>query len=231
MRLFSVKHEKSVYDLFGDLSQTLVTGTESLSRLMGEALSERAALAKPIHRGATDAAGVNRRISNILAISLITPFEAEVLHTLSMRMAEAIRAIDRAADLTIRLGLGSLPAPLLDVCTVLERAAALTAEATRSLSHVSELSSFYAEMRRVDNHAQELLRRAVADLLNPDASQDDGALVLGPGASSHTSTASGAPMAALALMRTREAITSLERVATAFQKIAVTVDLLRVKNS
>ncbi len=231
MRLFSVKHEESVYDLFGEMSHTLVISTESLSRLMGEAPSERAVLAKPIHRGATDAAAVNRRIANILAISLITPFEAEVLHALSMRIVETIREIDRTADLTVRLSLGSLPAPLLDVCTVLERAAALTTEAMWSLSHVSRLSSFYAEMRRVDNHAQELLRRSTADLLNPDERQDDGSLVLGPGASAHTSTASGAPMAALTLMRSRESIASLERVTAAFQRIAVTVDLLRVKDS
>ncbi|MCG7426718.1 hypothetical protein MHY20_03670 [Helcobacillus sp. ACRRO] len=234
MRLFAPKHQKSIYDLFGDLSQILVVSSEALSRAFGEAPSERPVLIRPIEKGAADAAKVTRRIANILAVSLITPFEAEVLHELSHRMSNVAAQIHRTADLTVRLGMGSLPPRLLDAATVLERAAGHTVEATWEMSDVAALSTFYDEMRRMDTHVQELLRRALTDLLRPSPPENEQAGARAAQGAPNVGSVSTSTMETpdlLGVLRTREIIAAMEEIAHAHQAVAQTVDLLRVKDS
>jgi len=206
VRLFPRRYEKPLFDLFGDIAQLLESGAESLARTLGEDPEERARTATQLHEQSADAVALSRRIANRLAAALITPFEAEVLHALALGMSDALDAMERAADLTVRFELGSVPHPLLETAELIARAAEITVEATWHLSDTDELREFSAAMRRLDTHAERLLRGVLTDL--------------------YASTESAGTM-----LRTREVAFELRRVLEKFEQVARTADLLRIKDS
>ncbi|MDO5662934.1 MAG: DUF47 family protein [Brachybacterium sp.] len=206
MRLFASRHERPLFTLFADAAQLLSHGAEILSRTLGEGRRERPRIAAKLHEDAVEVADLTRRIANRLADSLITPFEADVLHALALAMSDAVDAMERCANLVVRYRLRSIPTSILEAAQVIERAATVTAEATWQLGSVAKLSEFYVEMRRLENHADQLVRQALTDLYDSSVSTAD-------------------------MLRMRDVIQEMERAARAFETIARTTDLLRVKDS
>lgn len=206
MRLFPRRFEKPLFDLFGDIAQLLESGAESLARTLGENPREREGTAAELHEQSADAVALSRRIANRLAAALITPFEAEILHTLALCMSDALDAMERSADLTVRFDLGSVPPALLETAELISRAAELTVEATWHLSDTDELREFSSAMRRLDTHAERLLRGVLTDLY-----------------------ASAEP--AGEMLRIREVAFELRHVLERFEQVARTADLLRIKDS
>lgn len=206
MRLFPQRYEKPLFDLFGDIAQLLVSGAEVLSRTLGESPRERARIAARLHEQSGEAAALSRRIGNRLAAALITPFEAEVLHGLSLALSDAMQAMDRAADLTVRFSLGSVPDPLLETAELIARAAEITVEAMWHLGEVHELQEFSAAMRRLDNHGERLARGALTDVFASGASAGQ-------------------------MLREREVALALRDVLSQFEQAAREADLLRIKDS
>lgn len=206
MRLFPQRYEKPLFDLFGDIAQLLMSGSEALSRTLGESPRERPRIAVRLHEQSGEASALSRRIANRLAAALITPFEAEVLHGLSLAMSDALQAMDRAADLTVRFGLGSVPDPLLETAELIARAAEITVEAMWHLGDVRELHEFSAAMRRLDNHAERLARGALTDVFSQSVTAGQ-------------------------MLREREVALALRHVLTVFEQVAREADLLRIKDS
>lgn len=206
MRLFPRRYEKPLFDLFGDIAQLLVSGSECLSRTLGEDPRERARLAAQLHEQSADAMALTRRVANRLAEALITPFEAEVLHSFALRMSDALDAMERAADLTVRFELGSVADPLLEIAELISRAAEITVEAVWHLSDVDELREYPAAMRRLDTHGERLLRGALTEI--------------------YSSRAEAGPMLA-----SREVAFQLRGVLERFELVARNADLLRIKDA
>jgi len=206
VRLFPRRYEKQLFDLFADSAHLIVAGAEALARSLGEDPEERPRLAAQLHEHSADALALSRRISNRLAEALITPFEAEVLHAMSLAMSDVLDAMERTADLVVRFRLGSIPLPLLETAELITRAAELTVEAAWHLGDVDELREYRAAMRRLDTHAERLMRGELVDLY-----------------------ASAAP--AGEMMQVREVTFELRRVLERFEVVARSADLLRIKDS
>lgn len=206
MRGFSKRRSTSLYDLLGELAQHLSQSAELMSRTLGEDPDERSRLAQALERESADAAALHRRVTNRLATSLITPFEADALHDLSHSIQKAVDSIEKAVSMTVMLKLGTLPTVLMESLAIVERMAELTVHACWELSDSSGLAQYYEEMRRVEAHALALTRQAVVQYL----------------------TTSGDPLEA---MRGREAVWKIEIVVECFGEIAKATDLLRVKDA
>lgn len=206
MRLFPRRYEKQLFDLFADSAHLIAAGGEVLARALGEEPAERPRMAAQLHEHSADCLAIARRIANRLAEALITPFEAEVLHTMAFAMSDVLDAMERTADLTVRYGVGSLPVPLLEIAELVSRSADITVEAAWHLGEVDELREYTAAMRRLDTHAERLMRGALADLYASDA----------PAGS---------------MMRMRDVAVELRRVMERFEAVARSADLLRIKDS
>ena len=206
MRGISFRRAKSVYDLLGELAQHLSASAEIMSRTLGEDPSERALLAQSLERESADAAALHRRVTNTLATSLITPFEADALHELSHAIQHTVEGIERTVAMAVQLKLGTFRTPLMETLALIERMSELTVQACWTLSDSDGLASYYEEMRRVETHASTLARQATVHcLLN----------ATDPG---------------LAL-REREVVWRTELVLERYAEIAKAADLLRVKDS
>lgn len=206
MRLFPRRYEKPLFDLFGDSAQLIASGAETLARGLGANPEDRRRTADQLHEGSADAMALSRRIANRLAAALITPFEAEVLHGLTLAMSDVLDAMERVADLAVRFRLGSIPVPLLEIAELVSRASEITVEAMWHLGDGDDLREFSAAMRRLDTHAERLMRGALTDLFASTASAGD-------------------------MMAMREVAIQLRGVMERFEGVARTADLLRIKDS
>lgn len=206
MRLFPTRYEKPLFDLFADIAQLLVSGSEALSRTLGEAPVERPRSARRLREGAAEASALARRIGNRLAEALITPFEAEVLHSIALSMSDCVDAMERTADLTVRLGIGSVPDPLLETAQLIERAAEISVEAAWHLGEPEKLHEYSAAMRRLVNHGEGLVRSSLQQIYDSGAAPGD-------------------------MLRTREIAVELRHVLGRFEATARGTDLLRIKDA
>lgn len=206
MRLFPRRYEKQLFDLFADTAHLIADGAEALSRTLGEDPHDRARLAARLHEHATEATALDRRITNRLAEALITPFEAEVLHAMSLAMTDVLAAMERTADLVARFRLGSIPVALLESAELISRAADITVEAAWHLGEIDRLREYVAAMRRLGTHAERLARGALAELFDSSLSAGE-------------------------MMRLREVCIELRAVMRHFETVARTADLLRIKDS
>lgn len=206
MRLFPRRSEKQLFDLFADSAHLIAAGAEALARSLGEDPRERPRLVAQLHEHSADALALNRRIVNRLAEALITPSEAEVLHAMSLAMTDALGAMERTADLVVRFGLGSIPVPLLETAELISRAAQITVETAWHLGDVDALRDDAAAMRRLDVHAEDLMRAALTELY-------------------------GTAVDAGQMLRIRETALELRRIMERFESVARAADLLRIKDS
>lgn len=206
MRLFPTRYEKPLFDLFADIAHQLVSGSEILSRTLGESPRERSRTAPRLQEHAADAAALSRRIGNRLAEALITPFEAEVLHALALAMADTVAHMERAADLTVRFEIGTVPDALLEAAQLIERAAEITVEATWHLGDPAQLHAYSAGMQRLVNHGEGLVRATLQEIFT------EGAEPAG-------------------MLRMREITLELRRVLDEFERCARGTDLLRIKDA
>lgn len=201
---FSRRFEQPLHDLFNELAQILVGGGEILARTLGLPQRDRARSLAQVHEHTARAADLTHRVSNRLADSLITPFEADALHDLALSMSDALDAMERTAQLAAAPGSGTLPGPLLEAAQVIERACEITVEALWKLQNVRELEDYAVQMRRLRRHGERLALRATLDLYEQGGSAAD-------------------------LLRTRDLITSIEQILARLDQTGRLADLLRVK--
>lgn len=204
MRLFSRRFEQPLHDLFNEHAQNLLGGAELLSQILGQPLRDRARALPRLHDHAARSLELTHRISNRLADSLITPFEADALHDLAMTVSDAVNAMERTAELASAQGAGTVPDVLLEVAGAIERSSEIIVEALWKLQKVKELENYYVEIRRQRRHADRLTLRATLELYEKGGAAAD-------------------------LMRARDLIESMERIAAHLDQTGRLADLLRVK--
>lgn len=206
VRLLPRRGERPLTDLLAELAQVLVDTADLFSKVLGHGPRERARIAPRIHDQATRATELCERLSNRLADSLITPYEAELLYDLALSIADGVDAMEHAAELVVLSRIGTVPTPLLEAAKSIERAGELTVQAAWSLRRVSELEEYYPQIRRIKHLGDRLCRQALADLLRRGGT-------------------------AAELLPTHDVITATGQIFTHLEHVARLADLLRVKDT
>ncbi|WP_253705389.1 DUF47 family protein [Brachybacterium sp. P6-10-X1] len=164
MQLFPRRVERPMNDLFGELAEVLVQATDTHSKLLGHGYRERTRIAPKLHEQSTRAEELSRRISQRLAQSLITPYEAELLYDLALTIADAVDSMENTAELLVLSRVGALPTPLLEAAKGIERSAELTVAASWTLHRVRDLGDYYPQIRKLTRQGERLVRQSLAEL-------------------------------------------------------------------
>lgn len=173
MRLCPRRFERSLYSLYSDLAQLLVNSAEMLSRTLGQPTRDRSRILPRLHENATRASELTHRISNRLAESLITPFEAEVLYDFAHSLDDAVSRMELTAEMTVAYRVGSISKQLLETAQAIERGAEITLEATWTLSSLRRLGEYHREMHHLRRHGDRLVHQAVAALYTQGGAATD----------------------------------------------------------
>lgn len=205
MRLRLTPRETRFYDMFADAANNLVHASRLLTDLICDGVDHEDIHKKMRdceHRGDEITHAIMRRLNE----SFITPFDREDIYRLASTLDDVLDYMDAAAELVLLYKIDTLPRDVAKQVDVLERAAELTAEAMPQLRSMKDLAEYWIEINRLENRADDVYRRLLAELFGGDYD-------------------------ALTVLKLREVIEQLESAADAFEHVANTVETIAVKES
>jgi predicted phosphate transport protein (TIGR00153 family) len=162
-----IPREESFYELFVRQAEILVQGADTLQDLVQnwDGVEEKA---RRIHDIEHELDEVTHEVMRRLNTTFVTPLDREDIHELGSRMDEVMDHMDAASDLLV---LHKIEKPLPEMqsqADLLQRACRTTLEAMRTLPHFDRLSEYWVEINRLENEADRMYRRAIADLFGGD---------------------------------------------------------------
>ncbi|WP_347350761.1 DUF47 family protein [Intrasporangium sp.] len=206
MGLRLTPQETSFYSLFATSADLLVQATRELTRLLEAAPSDRQPIADRLKELEHEADDATHAIIKRVNSSFITPFDREDIHGLAAHLDDCMDHMEEAADLICLYRIGELPSGLAGQFEILSRMAEVTAEAMPRLRSLQNLSSYWIEINRLENQADDLHRKMLAGLFN---NGND----------------------AIHVMKAKEIIDGFEDAADSFEKVAHLVEGIAVKES
>jgi len=198
--------DTSFYDMFASSASHLVTGSALLTELLGADGPGREELAARMRDAEHAADESTHELLRKVNSSFVTPFDREDIYLLASNLDDCMDTMEAAADLIVLYQLGSLPTGVSSQVEVLVRMSELTADAMPRLRSMRDLAEYWIEINRLENQADQVYRRLLAELFNGD-------------------------LKATAIMKLKEVIDELEAAADAFEKVAHTVEGIAVKES
>ena len=199
--------EPGFYALFARSAQHLVDGATELTAVLGAGLQERAAIAARIHEIEHAADESTHELIRRVNSSFVTPFDRADMHGLASQLDTCMDHMDAAADLIVLYRLGELPRGVAEQVEILARMADLTAESMPRLRSPRDLSGYWIEVNRLENQADQVYRRLLAQLFNDESAEP------------------------ILLMKLKEVIDELEAAADSFEDLATKVESISVKGS
>jgi uncharacterized protein len=206
VRLRLTPRDASFYDFFADMARQLVAGADLLAELLGADVAGRRRIAEELREAEHRTDEMTHALVQRMNSTFVTPLDREDLHALAVGLDDCMDHMDAAADRVVLYRLRELPDGVTELVAVLQRQAELTAAAMPRLRSAKDLATYWVELNRLENHADRVHRRLVADLF------DRG----------------GDPMLVL---RVRDVADELAAVADAFERVATTVEGIAVKES
>ncbi|WP_456789447.1 DUF47 domain-containing protein [Cellulomonas sp. P5_C5] len=206
MRLRLTPRDTTFFDLFAAQAVHLVTGANLLGEMLGADRSTRKEIGKRIADAEHEADDATHSIMRRLNQTFVTPFDRDDIYTLASSLDDCMDFMEEAADLIVLYKVDALPARVSDQVQVLQRAAELTAEAMPRLRSMDSLSEYWVEVNRLENQADKIHRKLLAQLFDE---------VTDP----------------IQLMKVKEIVEKLEDAADAFEKVANTVETIALKES
>jgi predicted phosphate transport protein (TIGR00153 family) len=206
VRLRLTPQDTSFYELFTQSAANLVVGCELMAKLVAAPTEERAALGAQIRDCEHAGDDVTHRIYRQLNSTFVTPFDREDIYRLASRLDDVMDFVEAAADLIVLYGVVELPDGVSAQCDVLQRAAAIAADAMPRLRGLKDLEEYWIEANRLENEADQIHRKLVARLFSGEYD-------------------------ALTVLKLKELVDELEQAADAFEHVADTVETIVVKES
>ena len=199
--------ETSFYSLFATSAGLLVDATRELTKLLEVDASERGAVAERLRELEHDADEATHELINKVNSSFITPFDREDIHDLAANLDDCMDHIEETADLIVLYRIGELPNGIAEQLEILSRMAEVTADAMPKLRGLKDLPTYWIEINRLENQADKLHRKMLAELFN-SSTQD-----------------------AVHIIKMKGIIDGFENAADSFEKVAHTVEGIAVKES
>jgi predicted phosphate transport protein (TIGR00153 family) len=205
VRLRLTPRDTSFYDHFTAAASNLVLGADLLAEMLAPG-ADRPVLAKRLRDIEHDSDEITHTVMRQLNSTFVTPFDREDIYRLANRLDDVMDFMEAAADLVVLYELGELPPENLRVVEVLQRAAAMTAEAMPRLKDMKNLEEYWIEVNRLENEADQIYRRTVARLFSGEYD-------------------------ALTALKLKDVADELELAADALEDVADAVETITVKES
>src|SRR5882724_5987196 len=155
------------FDMFAEMASNLGDGARLLKQTLEDFqdVDARVQQLKDIEHRGDD---MTHNILTKLNQTFITPFDREDIYRLASSLDDVIDAIEEAADHIVLYRLGDLPSGMTAQCNVLSRAAKATVAGMSKLTTMNKLQDYTIEVNSLEDEADKIYRRLVADLLAPE---------------------------------------------------------------
>jgi predicted phosphate transport protein (TIGR00153 family) len=197
--------ETSFYDFFTKSATQLVEGAALLSEMMVDG-ADRASIAERMREQEHLADDIAHDVIRQVNQTFVTPFDREDIYSLASGLDDVMDYMEEAVDLVFLYEVGHLPAELMEQVEVIQRCAALTAEAMPRLRSMQDLDEYWIEINRLENTGDKSYRRILANLFS-------------------------GRYKALEVLKLKDIVESLEAAIDAFETVANTVEQIALKES
>jgi predicted phosphate transport protein (TIGR00153 family) len=204
-------HERGFYPLFSRAAENIAVAADELAKLVAADPADRHALAARVKEAEHAGDELTHEIMIKINTTFVTPFDREDIYRLASALDDVLDAIEEAADRVVLYRLGTLPEGIAAQVEVLQRAAAVTAEAMPRLEKMAELQEYWIKLNSLEEEADAIYRVLLGDLLAPPDSAP--------------------PADVLTVLKTKEVVETLEAAADAFETVANTVESIAVKEA
>ena len=205
MRLRLTPRDTVFYDQFAVSARNIVDAAEVLALIVAPGADRKALNARMRdieHANDENTHEVMRRLNS----TFVTPFDREDIYNLASRLDDVVDFLEAAADLIVLYELEEVPATTREVVGLLVAAAHVTADAMPRLQSTKDLATYWIEVNRLENEADQLYRRTLATLFN--GSYD-----------------------ALTALKLKDLADQVEAAADALEDVADTIETIVVKES
>jgi uncharacterized protein len=205
VRLRLTPRDDRFFPMFIEAAQNLVSATDLLAEFL-HVSSNREKLAAQLreHEHAGDA--VTHRVIHELNSTFVTPFDREDIYQLATMLDDVMDSIEAAADFAVLSELETLPVEMARQVDLLQRAARCTAAAMTRLATMTDLASYWIEVNRLENEADQVYRGLLSRLFS-------------------------GTYEALTVLKLKQVADDLEDAADAFEHVANVVETIAVKES
>ena len=100
--------------------------------------------------------------------TFITPLDPEDIHSLSSRLDDVLDGIEDAAYRMVAYRLEPIPPTVIELCQVVHDCALSLEKAFEALNKDQKLLEHCIEVNRLEDYADQLVRRAIADLFQEE---------------------------------------------------------------
>ncbi len=138
--------------------------------------------------------------------TFITPLDPEDIHLLSSRLDDVLDGIEEAAHRMVAYRLQPIPPVVVELCEVVYDATRSLEKAFQALHKDQKVLEYCIEVNRLEDYADQLLRRAISDLFQREKD-------------------------AIALIKQKEVLESLEETADRCEDVADGLQNVVVKNT
>jgi predicted phosphate transport protein (TIGR00153 family) len=204
-------HERGFYPLFTRAAENIAVAADELAKLVSTDPGGRAALAARVKEAEHAGDELTHEIMVKINTTFVTPFDREDIYRLASALDDVLDAIEEAADRIVLYRLGALPDGIAAQVEVLQRAAAVTAEAMPRLEKMAELQEYWIKVNSLEDEADAVYRQLLGDLLAPPDPAP--------------------PSDVLTVLKIKEVVETLEEAADAFETVANTVESIAVKEA
>jgi predicted phosphate transport protein (TIGR00153 family) len=158
--------EESFFDFFEQHADVLVRGTAKFATLF-EPDADIAAITKQVRELEHEADSITHKCVEALHKTFITPIDRDDIHRLITRLDDVMDFVEAAAERITLYEITEMIADARDLADVLVRAAKdvqVACKGLRNLKDARTILSKCIDINRLENEADEVLRRGVARL-------------------------------------------------------------------
>ena len=197
--------EASLYRLFAESAQHLVTGSRLLAEMLDDG-SDFVEVATQMRAAEHACDETTHAIVKQVNSTFITPFDREDIYALGSAIDDVMDMMDEVVDLVLLYKVVHLPADLSLQVELLQRCAELTAEAMPGLRSMASLEEYWIEINRLENSGDKNHRQMLARLFSGE-------------------------FETLEVLKLKDIVDALEGAIDGFERVANIVEQIAVKES
>lgn len=171
MRL--IPREEKFFHFFVDQANLILQAAKLLNQAARQGNSALPHAAVEIERLERRGDEIIHDLFTRLNQTFITPLDPEDIHTLGSRMDDVLDSIEESAHRIVSYKLDRIPAAMLEMCGVVESCAAALQKAMEALRDDQALLDHCIEINRLEDSADQLLRRSVSELFQTEKNPID----------------------------------------------------------
>ena len=163
MRLALVPRTTAFYDLFTRAGENALEAARKAEMRFSEFPSSSVTQAD-IKAIESVGDGITRDLIQLLNTQYVTPFDREDIYQLATAIDDVVDHIDEACDLLELYGVEQPARQAVEQCRILVGAVEHLATATASLKGMRGVQTAIAELKRLEDEGDRVVRAAIADL-------------------------------------------------------------------